>query len=268
MNSILSRFPNIEIPYESMTHKKLHNVIYVSRPVGLICFMWFTYYKDQNVCFLYNPKKKTIEPVITSFNSDLSLGTILHGTICNKKGVQCFLIDNIFYYKGRPCNVDYAKKLDYFKEVLESISPVIHTKKQIMFKLPHMGLDPPVHNDYNIYNIRMINLYGKTNYYKYQTDDKIFIVKPTIKSDIYELYDLNNKFNSYAFVNTYKCSVMMNDLFRKVFENHNLDLIEESDSEEDFENTNEDKYVFMDRSYKMKCSWNNKLKKWIPISII
>ena len=59
----------------------------------------------------------------------------------------------------------------------------------------------------------------------------------------------------------------MNNLFRNIKENDNLDAIEESDDEADFEDTREDKYVYLDRSVNIKCHYNYKFKRWVPISL-
>ena len=47
----------------------------------------------------------------------------------------------------------------------------------------------------------------------------------------------------------------------------NLDTLEESDDEEEFQNENIDKFVYLDKSYKMICNYNNKFKKWTPIKL-
>ena len=60
---------------------------------------------------------------------------------------------------------------------------------------------------------------------------------------------------------------MMNKLFRKIKENDDLDKLEESDDEEEFENSNLDKFVYLDNSFKMLCNYNNKFKKWTPIKL-
>jgi hypothetical protein len=59
----------------------------------------------------------------------------------------------------------------------------------------------------------------------------------------------------------------MNKLFRIIKENDNLDAIEESDDEEEFEDKREDKYVYLDKSVLMKCEYNYKFKRWIPIEL-
>jgi hypothetical protein len=102
-----------------------------------------------------------------------------------------------------------------------------------------------------------------TNNYKPQ----IFKVVPDIQADIYYLVDENGKRNV-AYIPNYETSVMMNKLFRTIKENANLDALEESDDEEEFENSQLDKFVFLDKSYKMSCTYNHKFKKWIPTKVV
>ena len=60
----------------------------------------------------------------------------------------------------------------------------------------------------------------------------------------------------------------MNKLFRNIKENNNLDALEESDDDEEFENNNIDKFVYLDKKYDMQCKYHYKYKKWIPVNII
>jgi hypothetical protein len=103
-----------------------------------------------------------------------------------------------------------------------------------------------------------------------KTQPIVFQIKPDIQNDIYHLFtneEEENSFYGIAYIPGYKTSVMMNKLFRKIKENNNLDALEESDDEEEFENDNEDKYVYLDRTYNMVCEYNYKFKKWTPIRI-
>ena len=59
----------------------------------------------------------------------------------------------------------------------------------------------------------------------------------------------------------------MNKLFRNIKENENLDKLEESDDENEFENINADKFVYLNKNYNMLCSFCNKFKKWVPIEL-
>jgi len=101
--------------------------------------------------------------------------------------------------------------------------------------------------------------------------EQIFCIRPSIQNDIYYLYCLNDKkdeiFYQTALIPDYNTSVMMNNLFRNIKENYNLDTLEESDDENEFENENEDRFVFLERSYNMMCQFNYKFKKWVPIKI-
>ena len=98
----------------------------------------------------------------------------------------------------------------------------------------------------------------------------VFLVKPDIQNDIYHLYYDNEgilDYHSIACIPDYKCSVMMNQLFRTIKENQNLDALEESDDEEEFQDEREDRFVHLERSYKIICQFNYKFKKWYPIKI-
>ena len=92
----------------------------------------------------------------------------------------------------------------------------------------------------------------------------IFKVTPDICNDIYHLYDRDGKAIDIAYIPDYKTSVMMNKLFRNIKENDDLDALEASDDEDEFEDMREDKHVFLDRSYLMKCSFHPRFKKWVP----
>jgi hypothetical protein len=103
-----------------------------------------------------------------------------------------------------------------------------------------------------------------------QLSNAVFKITPDIQSDIYNLFvykDGKEEFYDYAFISDYETSVLMNKLFRNIKENNNLDALEESDDEDDFENNKIDKYVYLDRSAIMNCKFNYKFKKWMPISL-
>lgn len=261
-----SRFPKFDIPYESVIHKELSNVVYVAQPVGKRCYLWFTYHQEKKACFVVD--HTTIYLAAASFHSSLSAGhgTVLYGTMLIKKGIRCFVMDDMFLFQGTKLTCNYAGKLDCFNALLSKyVCNKVYLKSHVLVMLPHIALTPPPPPCYKVYNVRIVNLQGPTKYYKFKCINKFFTVKPTLKSDIYELFE-HGKFHSIAFVDTFKQSVMMNDLFRVVQENHNLDLIEESDSEEDFQNTNPSKYV-LDKEFTMECCWNAKFKKWSPLAV-
>ena len=99
----------------------------------------------------------------------------------------------------------------------------------------------------------------------------IFQVRADIQFDIYHLYAYGQTGPAYydiAYIPNYKSSVFMNGLFRNIKENKNLDYIEESDDEDDFENCKEDKYVDLKKIVYMECVFNPKFKRWVPVKVV
>jgi hypothetical protein len=92
-----------------------------------------------------------------------------------------------------------------------------------------------------------------------------FTVKADLAADNYHLYTSENTLYDTALVPTYKCSVLLNALFRNIKENANLDLLEESDDEEEFENTQIDKFVDLEKTVIMECVYSKRFKKWQPL---
>jgi len=109
--------------------------------------------------------------------------------------------------------------------------------------------------------------------YKYPT---VFRVMADVQYDIYHLYacgprdESDNPFVYYdvAYVPNYAKSVFLNGLFRNIRENRNLDYIEESDDETDFEDTREDKYVDLAKEIWMECVFHPKFRRWVPVRVV
>jgi hypothetical protein len=102
--------------------------------------------------------------------------------------------------------------------------------------------------------------------------EAIFRVKPDIQNDIYHLYVYHAGNRDYyydiAFIPDYKTSVMMNRVFRIIKENANLDALEESDDEDEFESERADKFVHLDKEALMSCQYNWKFKRWVPVAFV
>jgi hypothetical protein len=111
------------------------------------------------------------------------------------------------------------------------------------------------------------------------TNTRLFYIKPDLQNDIYYLYDtkaftLSSLEGSsiisknIAHIPDYKTSVLMNKLFRNIKENVNLDALEESDDEEEFENIQIDKFVDLNKVLKMRCNFNYKFQAWVPVQVV
>lgn len=277
-----NRFPKLELSYEKLLHNKVHTDLYLAIPYGEKVYVWFTYYKDRDLCVLLTINKfnliTNVKEIKLKFDRKLSRNTILFGTKFNYMKKEFITIEDIFYYKGH----EVIKENDTFKKRLEKIINIFnHEIKQENEQSIVLGL-PAIFNNlkecfcelniikYKISIIKFIN-YDDKNFIGYIVNNKIekekitiFKIKADIKDDIYKLY-LNDGYYDNALINNYKLSVKMNNEFRNIKENRNLDLLEMSDSEDDFENINQDKYVDLNKIIYMKCIYNKNFKKWIPL---
>lgn len=287
-NKILKNFPGIELSYEKNIYNKiLSTKYYFSIPKGRKYFAWFHYYNNNPVCYLLclNRNKRSFDTIELSsccFDNLLCCGkgTLLYGTIFLIKNKKFFNIEDIYYFKNKDVsNSNTESKLNFFHLLFNKyIKQVSYQDNDIIFGLPiitknkqHL-LNTLKTIDYDIYSIQGRNSSGP--YYNKKIIIKkelyaTFLIKPTIDFDIYHLYCLNN-INEYikydtAYINSYKTSVFMNGLFRNIKENKNLDLLEESDDEDEFENVSPDKYVYLEKSFLIKCLYSYKFKMWIPI---
>ena len=140
--------------------------------------------------------------------------------------------------------------------------------KEIVFKM-FPPLEKPCFNEKNINNSNVSINYNQRTFQNRK--EIVFKVRPDIQNDIYHLFCLDNNNEEYyydiAYIPDYKTSILMNRLFRKIKENENLDALEESDEEDEFENEKEDRFVYLEREYNMHCNYHYKFKKWVPIKI-
>ena len=251
----------IKLPYENVTHKEIYlpNAIYLAQPVGKLSCISFTMVNDIPTCHLIEIKDRQLNkkyPISTHFDSKL-IGTVLQGTYLHYESQPCFVIHNIFYYKHEKVTCNYEEKCKLFQEILSNyIWNEKMTITQCMFFLPEMSFRiENINASYKVFCIKIIDLQcNKIINYIDETVLKPFIVQSTPTRDIFELYSLDNKFHSIAHINSYKCSKMLNKMFKKEI---TIDSIEDSDDEEEFQM----------KSIKMYCKWNEITKKWIPIKI-
>ena len=339
-SEILQDFPTIKHSYENVIHKKVYSDIVVAIPKGKKYYAWFTkdYNTNNNVCYLLEigPKRQIInvKPIVCCFDSELSYGTILYGTLFYQEDVRFFSTEDIFYYKDKfVSNQTWYQKLNILEIILSrEIKQIAYNKQFVVFGCPIIhktfeGLLDEINKiDYSIYSIQF-RCYNKRNTYdtlnylnicKLENDsstlndnkniinkeekenvmktepvnnierqntqqntlgnqikrekEKIFTIKADIRNDIYHLYESGNStsgnYVGIAGICDYKTSVMMNNIYRIIKENKNLDSLEESDDEDEFENENEDRYVDLSKELQFICTYNYKFKRWCPVRMI
>ena len=324
-SKIYNNIPNFELSYETISHKKVSSDynICMAIPPGKKFFVWFTYFKDKDVCYIFelNKDKKPCNCIMLEHDfTELSHGTLIYGSIYEEEEnpIKYYIIEDIFYYQGLDLNeYNLYNKLIILKELVELLQSVIFNKGVTVFSLPviwdikfdenntsnipeniKINIPYTVHHIqyrslnktlpyFNVFLTKKLNLINKVNniiytskIIRYNMDftkptyrrNSVFKVSADIQNDIYQLYaygkDKELVFYNIAYIPSYRCSVFMNKLFRNIKENRNLDYIEESDDEEDFQNINIDKHVNIDKIINMECSFNFKFKKWVPFKIV
>ena len=285
--SLMERLPDIELSYDKILHKKVHADYYLILPKGKKNLVWFTYYKSENICLILELDKNNnisnIYPIACCFKKELSFNTILLGTLINKNNSIFFTCEDVLFYKNKNCQrKPYVQKLEIMLDMFNN-----EIKNTTLFNKNFIVTLPIIKDNYidcfNIIPFLSYDVYGiqafrsnscdsegivKINLNKFEAT---FIVTADIKQDIYNLHCLSNEKNTVnydiAMVPDYKTSVFMNGLFRTIKENKNLDLLEESDDDEEFENIDEDKFVNLKKTIRMKCVYMTKFRKWKPVMV-
>jgi len=289
---VLQNFPSLELSYEKRSHKKVfQSSVVLTIPKGKKHFAWFRTYKQQNVCFLLELDKfrKRISNISIQrccFSGDLCIqkGTVIYGTkfFCN--GAQFFNIEDIFYFKNKALNnISTCDKLNVIVELVrENIKQIAYTKSEIIFGLPIIEtttqklMEKIKSLPYALYCVQHRYFNRKSAFVNEMVHHlleykKCFIMKAQISDDIYDLYcrDHNGELVLYstAIIPDIKTSVWMNSLFRNIKENINLDALEESDDEEEFENISVDKFINEEKELPIACVYLTKFKAWKPQKI-
>mgnify|MGYP001227187263 FL=1 len=291
----MARFPSFKLCYEKVAHNKVSSDIYLTIPFGKKFFAWFTYIEKQCICiFLQIASKitKEIEDINVfpvCFDDSLSIGTVLYGTMFTHSKQKFFNVEDIHYYKGKHTSMQLmSNKLKIYNSLFKNdLKQVSYSPNYVVFGMPNMSTN---YEDlvkrghflnYNLYSIqgRLMNRISHYMNVRYNnrisvnykalpsTKQATFLIRPNLQNDIYELYYKESKelvFHSIALINNYKISVEMNKLYRNIRENDNLDTLEESEDEDEFENIDIDKYVDMSKEYLIKCTYYPNFQKWAP----
>lgn len=215
-------------------------------------------------------------PITVSFHPSLcigSKGTTVFGSLFYVNHIKCFTIEDVYTYKSNTVkHNNWLEKEKCIREIMSQIKQEYFNKKSIIIGLcvsrpTKDSLLNVVHDiSYPIYAIQHIYI----SHYKIERFKPepmyIFTIKADILPDIYHIYKEETCIGQ-AYIPDYKTSVMMNNYFRNIKENNNLDALEESDDEEEFENDALDKYVDMKKSLDFKCKYNKTFQLWVPVEL-
>lgn len=257
--------------------------LYLTNPLTLHSQSYKTHCKVPNAKLQILDAKtkqsiKIIDSVICSFDSTIASGTngtVIFGTILHYNDIYYMFIEDVLLFQSHSTkHLNWIQKYQLFIYIVQSFQNTVYTKNSLVINLPITRKDTEsllyeyTNIGYPIYCIEYLT--GHKKYFKKFTNQEklykeLFII-PDIRSDIYHIYD--KEFIGYACIPDLKTSFMMNQYFRIIKENTNIDFIEESDDEHDFENINETKYIHENKSLLFKCKFNSAFQQWIPIEKI
>lgn len=285
--TIMSSFPKIKLSYVKNIHNKVSSAnMFLAIPKGTKYFMWFRNFKNKYICVGLeidgnNRSINSIKIKNCCFDERLCMGsgTILYGTLFSYNKSPLFTIEDIFTFKGY--NLDKHTQSAKWCVIQNMLTQYLKqdtlNSKDVMIGIPVItksrdDMDKRIASiPYTIYCIQ--HRYYQNNKYYYNERNIIrqdicasFLIKAEVPDDIYTIYtkDTDAPFGR-AIISNYKKSVFMNGIFRNIKENTNLDLLEESDGEDEFENTNGDKYIKCDKGHVMECVYDYKYKLWEPM---
>ena len=246
---------NVEImpfakPYNKTTTLNKQTSSFI--PKGPKFFACFTYLNNKPTCLLIDKdNNKTLHYV--SFKEELSLGTLLYGTLIK----NVFVCEHIYYYKNE---IVKDNELSVIKHILQHMIQDSEYLGSISFKLPqmvnHSILLQASNMPYNVYGI----LQGSRLFVLQNILGGFQIKKRIDTEDVYELFVLNDEgasiFYSTALVNDFKTSHFLKTLFYKRKPTYKSIELSDSEDEEETQHT-----IFVG------CLYISEFKKWKPYNL-
>ena len=229
---LFKKFPNVELSYEDTVYKKVHGAdLYIAIPNKNKCFVWFTYYQNNNVCFvasIINDKVTNIRSYPCCFNSPLSLGTVLYGSLVTTDKQLVFCAEDILQYKGQYIDkLPWNKRITHLSNFIQNTNPFAFSKNFLIISMPLFSKDYKeleVFIEHSVYDIEYIqartlnsqtflncNINQINRHLRNSLPTAIFYVKPCIQADIYDLYcySRGREFYDMANIPNFKTSKLM-----------------------------------------------------------
>lgn len=251
-------------------------------PKGLDCYILVEY---NNVFNFYHTDDTTDTPLLNKIpflkkcipNANIP-NALFKGILINNKIVSItdvIYVNNVFYTNNYD-RLNFIKMIFTKNPVLCNNTIIICSLSHVFNELTNYRLEQhaiPYEINYIEYKYLHNNILQNPIIFYYPITPKVskiaeYYVMTHIKSDIYTLYTKTDICIGVALIPTYSLSMYMNSIFRNIKENENLDFLEESEDDDDFENTEPTKYVDLTKKVKMQCTFNEKFKKWVPNIII
>ena len=257
--------------------QKISGDIWELIPRGRKVALWYIYLRDTPVSILvdldWKSKPTDFTLVLSAFRKELAHGTILTGILFEEQEKQLFCCTHVNMlcgqWKFRSLSVQSESLHTIMRSMIRldtQLPGIIVCVPKMVFNSEHID-DAVQRSKVPIHCIRVSSTTTNQIVGTYRQSINhcaraIVLVKPEVEEDIYSLW--SNSMIGYAIVPDYKTSILLNSIFRNIKENDNLDLLEESDSEEEFENTDEDRFIKCKDGLTMRVEYIPRFNGWKP----
>jgi hypothetical protein len=268
--------PSLRFPFETEVRKseRTSNDLTFAIPVGKKVFVWFTLWNNKETCFLLFRENNFIRDVrvidaIATF--EIYYGTVLYGTLFDSAVVAA---EELMLYKGR--QISPVKSSSLLGHCLSrELNPCAPHARFLTVGMPIILSTAKKHEvPYPVayVQVRQGARLFRTSWSRWQSDAKkdtsaqsqFFVVRPDVQNDIYHLYSpIDDKYIGVAAIPDYNTSIFMNKIFRNIKENARLDALEESDTEDEFEDIRADKFICVS-SASLPFYYHARFRKWAP----
>lgn len=290
--------PPFELSYAIDRHRKVEPDAFLVAPRGGRALLWFCSHDGDDACYSFRlDGRRQSRPTreMGCFSHELCAGTLLYGVLQeqDQKGGKRFMCEDVLWCKGdRVERFSLRRKICLLQDIFDrGLGPVPSTR--------YMDIALPVWSESAEEAERIANAcaYPCRGVFAYASHlpglrplprdrvhrrvvsaprrvppsvgkHAVLVAQACIEPDTYSLLargpDSLVRVGR-ASVPSIKTSVMMNRFLRKIKENENLDLLEESDSDEEFEDIAEDRYIHGSRYVAFKCAYNVRHQGWEPI---
>jgi len=291
---MLYMLPPFELSYAIDRHRKVEADTFLVAPRGDRTLLWFCSEEGEDGCFSFRlDGKRRMHPSreLGCFSHELCAGTLLYGVVQVRGSGRVFLCEDVLWYKGKPVGrLSLQKKIPVLENMFERDLGEAPSVRYLDVCLP-MWTECLAQAEQCAascaYACRGVFAYashlpglrplvldrprGGSRCGPPGQQTAVLVAQASVHPDIYTLYVQGQgalESVGRAVVPSLKTSVLMNGLLRKIKENSNLDLLEESDSDEEFEDVSDDKYVFPDRHVAVRCRYSARHGGWEPLEAV
>ena len=265
--------------YDRALQNETNGDCYMIVPKGIRMYLWFTHLDGVPVCLaLVLNRDRSISRghlVNCIYDKCLSLGTIASGIMLQKQNRLVFCIQYVELWLNRNTQRGFEEQIAVQKALLDK-TVSMSSIPALMLSIPDMVINKELIKNsidsakFQVHGVRVINREANRiigTYQCVQTSEKKvrLLVKPEIAEDTYTLY--SDQYEGTAIIPSYSKSVEMNKQFRNIKENQNLDALEESDDEEEFEDVSEDRFLKHKNGLCMSLEWNERHNGWVPLEV-